>query len=142
MGKAKKIDDDEVWGERAHEVASTKKESELIEQTTVSHPTSSWTDSFSMDSETAKKFQTLALFGSIAGFAYFLCFKKNDNPVPRRRYGSLGGRDSDNDSDGDGGEDPRERRRMLELSSFGGEGSSQGAYRRGRKADSSTKASD
>jgi hypothetical protein len=53
--------------------------------------------------------------------------------VPKRRYGALGAKDPDSDSDGDGADDPRERRKMLELSSFGGEEGKKGAYRRGKK---------
>lgn len=52
--------------------------------------------------------------------------------MPKRRYGALGAKDPDSDSDGDGGDDPRERRKMLELSSFGEDGK-KSAYRRGRK---------
>lgn len=53
--------------------------------------------------------------------------------MPKRRYGALGAKDIDSDSDGEGGDDPRERRKMLELHSFGSEDSKKGAYRRGKK---------
>merc|ERR1712086_544670 len=74
-----------------------------------------------------------------AAFGYFLCVK-NPEQAQKRRYGALGARDPDADSDGDEADDPRERRRMLELSSFGGENTGSGAYRRGRRGDATTAA--
>jgi len=147
VGKSRKIDDDDVWGERAHEVATNVvTETTMTEQQTTKKPASSWTDSMQVDNETSKKLQTGALLASVAGFVYFLCLRKGEpGPGPRRRYGSLGAKDPDADSDGDDIDDPRERRRMLELSSFGegsGEDGSGGAYRRARKGGSTAKTSD
>lgn len=86
-------------------------------------------------SETNKNYQTGALVASVLVFVYCLCFNKGQQPnqVPRRKYGALGAQDPDSDSDGEGADDPRERRKMLELSSFGNEEGKKGAYRRGKK---------
>lgn len=51
-------------------------------------------------------------------------------PPRKRQYGPLGDRDPEEDSDGDDGDDPRERRRVLELSSFGGGAQAAGKARR------------
>jgi len=99
---------------------------------------SSWTDRFSLDAETTKNLQTGDLVAAIAALVYCVYQRRQgaERQGPRRKYGALGNRDPDADSDGDEADDPRERRRMLELSSFGpGEGaaSGAGAYLRGRK---------
>lgn len=100
-----------------------------------------------MDPETTKNLQTGGLVAAIAALVYCVCQHQKDaeRQGPRRKYGALGNRDPDADSDVDDGDDPRERRRMLELSSFGpGEGAvgGAGAYRRARKQGNAAPAAD
>jgi len=141
-GRAKAIEDDEVWGQRAQERAPGIADQALLaDQETTRRQAQSWTDRFSIDSGTAQTLQTGALLASVAGFVYCLCGRRGaQQDTPKRRYGALGSRDPDADSDGDDGDDPRERRRMLELSSFGGEGtnSTGPTQRRGRRSGSSS----
>lgn len=81
-----------------------------------------------------KNMQKGALVATIAIFFYCLCVKKSEQQgsVPKKRYGALGAQDPDSDDEQAGVDDPRERRKMLEMHSFGDDGK-KGAYRRGRK---------